>query len=215
MTRWRENTTRKLPALRRFLAALVFVALATGAAACDGKGDAGPTGKPDTVVRKAPDLTFATKNAHVVGAAPDVTATGRVNFVTGGDALTVRGRKRATPPFGVTEPAAVIDLLRGVVDVRGYGGAEVQGEGTKRYEVDIDLAKAIAATPEARRADLHHLDGLLGPDDELWADVFVDKAGRIRRILLPVHTASNRPYGDDQSIPQMVSVDYSNFGSIR
>ncbi|MEY2419279.1 MAG: hypothetical protein QOG90_1959 [Actinomycetota bacterium] len=211
MTRWRENTGRKLLALLRALAVLVVACAAL--TACGGGGDAGPTGKPDAVVSHAPDLTMSTGTAHVLGAAPDVTATGRVNFATGADALALRGRKRAHPPFGVTEPAAVIDLLRGVVHVRAYGGAEVQGDGTKRYEVDIDLSKATAATPEARRADLHELDGLLGADRELWADVFVDKAGRIRRVLLPVHTASNRPYGDDQSIPQMVSVDYSDFGS--
>ena len=82
------------------------------------------------------------------------------------------------------EPAATLDLLRGVEAVRSYGGAEVQGIGTKRYEVDIDLAKAIAATPVERRADLHLLDGKLGDDKELWADVFVDTQGRVRRILL-------------------------------
>ena len=185
------------------------------AAACAGGGDAGPTAKPDTVVAAAPDTTMAAHTARVVGAAPNVTATGRVDFLTGADRLRVRGLKPDDPPFGVEQPAAVIDLLRGVVHVRAYGGAEVQGEGTKRYEVDIDLAKAIRATPEARRADLRVLDGLVGPDDELWADVFVDRTGRVRRVLLPVHTESNRPYGDDQSIPQMVSVDYSDFGSAR
>jgi hypothetical protein len=183
--------------------------------ACSGNGDAGPTGKPDTVVAEAPTRTLAAQSAHVVGAAPNVTATGRVDFRSGVDALKVRGLNAAKPPFGVTQPAAVIDLLRGVVDVRAYGGAEVQGEGTKRYEVDIDLEKAIAATPEDRRADLHVLDGLVGDDEEVWADVFIDRAGLVRRVLLPVHTESARPYGDDKSIPQMVSVDYSDFGSAR
>jgi hypothetical protein len=196
----------------RLLALFVVAALAT---ACSGGGDAGPTGKPDAVVGHAPDRTIATKTAHVVGAGPEVTATGRVNFVTGGDALTVRGRNTASVPFGVTQPAAVIDLLRGVVDVRSYGGAEVQGEGTKRYEVNIDLGKAIAATPAPRRAELHLLDGLLGADRQLWADVFIDKAGRIRRVLLPVHTETTRPYGQSQIIPAEVSVDYSDFGSTQ
>jgi hypothetical protein len=211
MTRWRENTGRKLPALLRSLAVLVlgFAALT----ACSGGGDAGPTGKPDVVVAHAPDVTIATKTARVVGAAPDVTATGSVDFATGRDTLKVSGRKRTSPPFGVTEPAAVIDLLRGVVHVRAYGGAEVQGQGTKRYEVDIDLFKAISATPVARRPDLHRLDGVLGPDRQLWADVFIDKAGRIRRVLLPVQTQTTRPYGQSQIIPPEVSVDYSDFGS--
>jgi hypothetical protein len=126
----------------------------------------------------------------------------------------VRGLKRDAPPFGVTQPAAVVDLLRGVVHVRAYGGAEVQGEGTKRYEIDVDLAKAMAATPAGARRDvLQLLEGRLGPDDKIWGDVFIDGAGRIRRILLPVHTETDRPYGQSQIIPPMVSVDYSDFGS--
>jgi hypothetical protein len=215
MARWRENTPRKLPALSRFLRVLAVVLLALGATACKGgSGDAGPTGKPATVVAKAPDITFATLGAHVVGAAPGVTATGRVDFKTGGDALSIRGLKKASPPFGVTQPAAMIDLLRGVVAVRSYGGSEVQGDGTKHYEVDIDLFKAITSTPVGpRRVTLHLLDAQLGPDNKVWADVFIDSAGRVRRVLLPVKTDSDRPYGQSKIIPQMVSVDYSDFGS--
>ena len=163
----------------------------------------------------APDVTVGTGTARVVGAAPNVTASGRVDFTTGADTLVPEGRAAEKPPFGVLHPAAVVDLLRGVVDVRAYGGAEVQGEGTKRYEVDIDLAKALAATPEERRADLRLLDGALGDDDLLWADVFIDGKGRVRRVLLPVRTEMDRPYGDDKRIPRLVSLDYSNFGSKR
>lgn len=186
--------------------------LTAAAGACVGGGQPGPTAHPDKVVRNAPDITLAVGTSRVVGAAPGVTASGVVTFATGEDQLDVRGRHTADPPFGVTEPAAVLDLLRGVVRVKSFGGAEVQGIGTKRYEVDIDLAKAIAATPAERRADLHILDGRLGKDDELWADVFVDSRGRVRRVLLPVHTSMIRPYGADDRIPQLVSVDYSDFG---
>ncbi len=164
------------------------------------------------MVRDAPRITVALGTARVLGAAPKVTATGIVSFATGEDQLDVQGLRKNDPPFGVTEPAAVLDLLRGVVKVTSFGGAEVQGIGTKRYEVDIDLAKAIAATPVERRADLHVLDGKLGKDQALWADVFVDTHGRVRRVLLPVHTSMIRPYGDDDRIPQLVSVDYSDFG---
>jgi len=181
--------------------------------ACFGNGDAGPSAHPDKVVRDAPNITLATKTADVVGAAPGFMATGTVDFVSGLDVLDVQPPPKSEPPFGVIEPAAIIDMLRGVVKVRSFGGAEVQGIGTKRYEVDIDLAKSIAATPLARRADLHLLDGKLGQDDELWADVFVDAKGRVRRVLLPVRTSMIRPYGGDDHIPRLVSVDYSNFGS--
>lgn len=173
----------------------------------------GPTGSPATVVSAAPDVTFATGSARVVGAAPGISATGIVMFGEPVPALTVAGPKKdQAAPYGVLQPVAVLDLLRGVVAVRSYGGAEVQGIGTKRYEVDIDIAKASKATPVDRRADLHLLDGKLGDDNLLWADVFVDGAGRVRRILLPVHTDAERPYGEDKNIPRLVSVDYSDFG---
>lgn len=181
-------------------------------AAC-GRGEPGPTAHPDTVVAAAPDRTLATRSATVLGAAPGITAQGTVDFTSGVDKLTVSPPPKTEPPFGVIEPAAMLDLLRGVIEVSAYGGAEVQGIGTKRYQVDIDVAKAIAATPEARRADLRRLDNQLADNVDLWADVFVDSAGRVRRILLPVKTALARPYGDSKKIPQMVSVDFSNFGA--
>ena len=134
-------------------------------------------------------------------------------FATGVARLDVQPPQKSAPPFGVTEPVAVLDLLRGVVHVRSYGGAEVQGIGTKRYEVDINLHKALAATPPVRRAQLQILQGRVGPDDQLWADVFVDSHGLVRRVLLPVHTDTIRPYGQDLTEPQLVSVDYSDFGA--
>ena len=47
---------------------------------------------------------------------------------------------------------------------------------------------------------------------EVWADVFIDSAGRVRRVLLPAHSDMIRPYGDSQVIPQLVSVDFFDFG---
>jgi hypothetical protein len=198
--------------LRR-VALTVLVAIVAGACNSNEKPNPGPTGRPDDVVRAAPDITLRTGTARVVGAAPGISATGTVTFETGEDRFEIAGRgKGKTPPFGVVHPAAVIDLLRGVVNVEPYGGAEVQGVGTKRYDVDIDLSKAITWTPKARRDDLELLVGQLGKDNKLWAAVFIDSVGRVRRVLLPVQTASERPYGDDKHIPQMVSVDYSDFG---
>jgi hypothetical protein len=192
---------------------LSVLAVALVGACGSGKGDPGPTGKPSDVVAAAPDITFQSLSAHVVGAAPGYNAVGLVRFGQPEPKFTITGLKKDKPaPFGVLQPGAVIDLLRGVVHVTSYGGAQVQGAGTKRYEVDIDLFKAIAATPEPRRAVLHLLDGAVGTDNQIWADVFIDSNGRVRRVLLPVHTEAERPYGEDKHIPQLVSVDYSDFG---
>ncbi len=203
------------------LTIVAIVALVAVGAGCTapGNGDAGPTGKPETVVAEAPDRTLAARTARVEAAAPGtyggprVTAAGSVTFATGADTLVLRPRPDRATPFGVAEPAAALDLLRGVVGVTPYGGAEVQGIGTKRYEVEIDLFKAITSTPPERRTDLHLLDGRLGSDKRIWGDVFVDSQGRVRRILLPVATDSDRPHGDSKRIPPLVSIDFSDFGA--
>ena len=83
---------------------LAFVAAACGS-------DPGPTAHPDEVVRKAPDITLATKTADVVGAAPGVTATGTVAFDTGADKLVAEPPPKTAPPFGVMEPGAVLDAF--------------------------------------------------------------------------------------------------------
>ncbi len=163
-------------------------------------------------MKAAPDKTEATGSAAVATTGPFVNADGAVVFGSGVDTLTLGGRRIATAPWGVREPVAALDLLRGARNVRSYGGAEVQGIGTKRYEADLNLAKALEATPVSRHADLELLRGKLGADGEVWADVFVDSAGRVRRLLLPVHPESERPYGDDKNIPQLVSVDFFDFG---
>lgn len=190
---------------------LAFSALA-GACA---KGDAGPTAAPSEVIRATPDITLAEKTALVLGAAPGIEARGTVDFVSGADDLDVSntGEYDTTLPFGVAEPAAALDLLRGATTIEPYGGSEVQGIGTKRYQIDIDLQKAIAATPATRQRDLIGLKGKIGPNDTVWADVFVDTQGRVRRILFPVRIKEGRPYRDDKRIPKMVSVDYSDFGA--
>jgi len=184
-------------------------ALALGGAC--GRGEPGPTAAPSVVVAGAPDATFAAASATVSSAAPGVTATGRASFATGVANLKV-APARAPTPFGVTDPIAVVDLLRGVVDVRPYGGSEVQGIGTKRYELDIDVARAVEETPVGRRAPLEAVRPRVGADGRLWAVVFVDAQGRIRRTLVPVKLDSERPAGGDKHIPEFVSVDFYEFG---
>ncbi len=189
------------------------VALCLVALAACGKGDPGPEASPDDVVRAAPNATVRAASARVSTTGPYVQATGTVNFATGVDTMALTGRDTQNVPWGVDQPAAALDLLRGVVDVFAYGGAQVQGIGTKRYELVIDLDKAIAATPAPRRPDLRLLVGKIGDDGEVWADVFVDRSDRVRRILLPVALESERPHGDSKLIPQLVSVDFSGFGA--
>lgn len=191
----------------RVACAVVLVVLA----AC-GRGEPGPTAAPATVVRAAPDATLAAGSATVQSSGPYVSAEGTVEFASGRDDLKIAGRDTTSIPWGVTQPVAALDLLRGVVRIDAYGGSQVQGIGTKRYQLDVDLNTAIRATPENRRADLLLLEGKLGADNLLWVDVFVDSAGLVRRILLPVRTASERPYGDSKLIPQLVSVDFFDFG---
>lgn len=186
--------------------------LVLGSLVACGNGDPGPAASPTSVVRAAPDATLRAASAQVSTTGPYVQARGKVTFASGADSMALKGRDTKNVPWGVNEPAAALDLLRGAVDVYAYGGAQVQGRGTKRYELILDLDKAIAATPAERQADLRLLTGKVGDDGQVWADVFVDSQSRVRRILLPVATASERPHGDSKLIPQLVSVDFFNFG---
>ncbi len=189
-------------------------ALALLATAACGRGEPGPTAPAAQVVDAAPDATLAAGDATVESTGPYVSASGTVDFATGSDDLEVAGRDQRSIPWGVVQPVATLDLLRGVVDVRSYGGAQVQGIGTKRYNADVDIAKAIAATPQARRHDLRLLLGEVGGDGQLWLDVFIATDGRVRRILLPVELASDRPAFDSKKFPQLVSVDFFYDGTV-
>ncbi|MDQ1375610.1 MAG: hypothetical protein QOJ09_2948 [Actinomycetota bacterium] len=142
----------------------------------------------------------------MAGAASGVQSDGFVDLRTGTPRVTVKGHQQANP--FLTDPALAIDLVRGAVRVVTYGGVEVTGVGTIRYELDVDPAKAVAAAPAARR---DRLAGVLPASKPFYADVYIDTQGRIRRVLLPADLSVPRQYGKSQITNEEMTVDFFGF----
>ena len=186
---------------------LVLVALL--GSGCGSDEGSGPKGAPAAVVGQAPDLTLAEGRARVLGAAPGVESSGSIDLRTGTADVRVSGAKEASP--FLTDPALVLDLVRGVVAIDPFGGLQARGVGTMMYEVDVDPGKVLAAAPAEHRDRLAELL----PRERFYADVFIDTQGRIRRVQLPVDLTTPRQYGDSKITNEEMTVDFYDFPSER
>ena len=189
---------------------VTFVALVLTLSGCGGDRSGGPTGTPRQVVGQAADLTLAAGTAQIKIQSPDATATGAIDFQAYSGRLSLRATVQAQPIDlviaqgvgyarsgsgwqrleGVVpdvlaggDPFADPDLLRGAVYFLSDGGAEVDGASTIRYTLHIDPAKAVAATPPDRQAAVRRV--LKGRSAPFTMDVWIDSAGRARRIQVP------------------------------
>jgi len=157
-------------------------------------------------VGQAPDRTESAGWAKVAAAASGVQSDGSLDLRTGVPKLTVKGHEEPNP--FLIDPALAIDLVRGAVRIFTYGGVEVQGVGTIRYELDVDPAKAVAAAPPDRR---ERLARVLPAKKQFYADVYIDTQGRIRRGLLPSNLSVPRQYGDSKLTNEEMTVDFFAF----
>ena len=139
----------------------------------------GPQGDPAQIVGRAPARTVAAGRATATVATSGAQADGPVDFATGAAKMTVR------PPDATAselrDPLVALEILRHVAKITPFGGAEVRGASTIKYQLDV------APLPDL--AD--RLGGLHRPT--FYADVFVDSAGRIRRVTVPLHLDEQRP----------------------
>jgi hypothetical protein len=188
------------------LAVTLCLAAVVGAG-CGSEEGSGPKGSAAAVVARAPALTRAAGAARVSGNGTGVETSGTIDLRTGVARMTTHGHE-VVAPF-LTDPALALDVVPGAVRVVSYGGVEVQGTGTIKYELDVDPAKVLAAAPAARRS---RLEAAL-PSKEFYADVFIDTQGRIRRILLPADLDVPRQYGKSQITNEEITVDFFEFGT--
>lgn len=193
-----------------FAVAARVALLAVVPAACGEGRTGGPRGEPAAVVAAAPDRTLAAGSARFEAAAPGAQAAGAVRFAGAGGLGGVRRSGAWSRHPELAHPAAVVDLVRGAVAVVAYGGAALRGESTFRYEAVINVERAVRTTPTARRAGMEALAGALGVP-AFYADVWVDGAGRIRRVQLPLAKTTRRPHNRDRRQPELVTVDYFGF----
>ena len=190
----------------RALAVTAVLVVLVGSA-CGSEDGAGPKGQPDIVVSRAPNATLEAGRAKVATFAPALQGGGVIDFRSGKAQLQVKGPGAANP--FVSDPMLAIDVVRGAARIETFGGVGVQGVGTMMYEVDVDPAQALAATPAARRDRL----AKVLPGKPFYADVFIDTQGRIRRVLLPVDLTVPRQYGDSKITNEEMTVDFFDFGN--
>jgi hypothetical protein len=165
------------------------VALVAALAACGADRSGGPRGTPSAVVRAAPDRTVAAGRAQVHAAGPGVVSEGFVDFGGRRSDVRVEGPKASTAGVELRDPVSVVDLVRRVAEIEPYGGAEVRGTSTIKYELEVD-----------GDGGLRH-----------FADVWIDGEGRIRRVLVPTDKTKPRPLRDDPDRLDLITVDFFGF----
>lgn len=189
----------------------VFVTLVTLAAlaalgACGSDRTGGPRGDPEAVVRRSPDLTLAAGAASVDVSAPDARTLGRLRLDGSKADLTVTGPGKVKNYPELDDPLGLVELIRGAVGVESYGGVAVRGVSTFRYELNVNVERALAMVEPGRRQAVAAFAGRLNGDG-FYADVWVDSAGRLRRIQVPVDKMSGRPAAHERKLPSLISVD--------
>ena len=209
------------------------------AASCGGDRSGGPKGTPSEIVGNAPQRTIEAGTAHVVISGAKASATGVMDLGRGVAELDVTPDRRivlaggsayvtkkgangpwaqqdalaAFPPtLEAADPFVAIDLIRGVTKIDPWGGGEVRGASAFRYRVDIDVRKAAAAAPAERVALLNRVADEAGAG-VMRGDVFVDSAGRIRRVQLPAELRTGTPPTRVDGEMIAVTVDFGDFGT--
>lgn len=206
-----------------------YLTMSLAVAGCGADRTGGPRGDPAAVVDAAPDRTMAAGRARFEASAPDAERTGMVDFgangqagsggTAGDEASGGDGEPTGADPAGRVAPAhpelsyprAVVDLVRGALAVESYGGAAVRGASTFRYETVINVERAVRETPVSRRAEVEELARRLGAP-AFYADVWIDDEGRLRRVQVPVEKTTERPAARSKRLPQLVTVDFFDFG---
>jgi hypothetical protein len=195
--------------MSRWSPVLLVLGLFALLGACGG-GSGVSRGTPEAAVRAAPDRTFGASSAQVEAAAPDASSAGTVRFAGPAPELQPTGPGAGTNYPELRDPLAMVDLVRGALEVVSYGGTAVRDASTFRYETVIDVEAAVRATPEARKASVRATADRLG-SPAFYADVWVDTDGRIRRVQVPVEKTTKRPGNRDRSKPRLITVDFFAF----
>lgn len=193
--------------MARWDSLLLVVAVTLGATACGADRTGGPRGDPQAVVDAAPDHTVAAGGASFDATTPDGTRSGAVTFGADG---TASGRATGRDQPELSDPASVVDLVRGALSSVAYGGAAVRGTSTFRYETVINVERAVAETPTDRRPRMEAFAQALGAP-AFYADVWIDGKGRLRRVQVPVEKTTERPPDRAKVLPRLVTVDFFDY----
>jgi hypothetical protein len=221
------------------VAAISVLVLVVVAAGCGGDKSGGPTGAPEDVVTRAPDITLGAGTARIKINSPSATASGVVDLrnesgqlsvsapgvpkpavllISGGtgyvkqvtDAGFVRLDAAVPEVLRGGDPFADIDLVRGTVHILSDGGNEVDGASTIAYTLTIDPQQALSTTPPARQAELR---AVLENRTALFPiEVWIDSTLHIRRVEVPTDLIPTTPPTRVDRLPIASDVDYQAFG---
>ena len=188
----------------RLAVLIAAMAAVVAAGGCGSDRTGGLRGSPQEVVDAAPDRTIAAGSARFDAGAPNDQRRGAVDF-TEPAAAADAGRYPE-----LSDPAAVVDLVRGAEQAGSYGGAAVRGASTFRYEAVVNVERAVAETPPDRRPAVRALaERLRAP--AFYVDLWIDSDGRLRRVQIPVEKTTERPAARSRELPAFVTVDFFDF----
>lgn len=191
--------------MARLFALFTLVAISLSVAACGADRTGGPKGAPAEVVGAAADRTLAAGEASFDVSAPDARRSGTIRFASPPEPPAAAG-----PYPELDDPASVVDLVRGALAVESYGGAAVRGASTFRYELVINVERAVVESPAARRPAMEEFARRLGAA-AFYADVWIDADGRLRRVQVPVDKSTERPAARSRALPALVTVDFFGY----
>jgi hypothetical protein len=113
---------------------------------------------------------------------------------------------------GAFDPAALLDVLRGVADdVTEAGTDTVRGVATTKYTATISLADALAQAPADQRERLQAQLDQLGTDASMPVTVWVDEDGLPRRMTMDL-TGLAGPGTDAEGAAVAITIEYFDYG---
>lgn len=100
-----------------------------------------------------------------------------------------------TPLGGTVDPSAQLHMLAAVGDAEVVGQEEVRGVETTHYRGSYDVARALRGARGLQQAALRSSLGSAADVPEATYDVFLDDAGRLRKLTQTVEVAATAARG--------------------
>lgn len=113
----------------------------------------------------------------------------------------------ASPVGGTVDPTAQLHTLAAVADAEVVGEEEVRGERTTRYRGTYDVARALRGARGLQRTALRSSLGAASGVPTAPYDVFLDEAGRLRRLAQTVEVPSG-----GQTLTVTTTLELYDFG---
>ncbi len=114
--------------------------------------------------------------------------------------------------LGESDPTQVVELLRGATErVEEVGTETVRGARTSRYEIVLDLRRAVEQASDSARASVETLISR-ARSMRVPADVWIDDEGRMRKLTYAVALASSGASSGDGDSSMTVTMELYEFG---